>query len=43
MTDSAGLLRALTEFAEVARLDVTARWYHSLLTPWGKQRWLGRS
>ncbi|MFE6268049.1 hypothetical protein ACFVQ9_04565 [Streptomyces goshikiensis] len=43
MTDSAGLLRALTEFAEVARLDVTARWYHSLLTPWGKRRWLGRS
>ncbi|MET9735640.1 hypothetical protein ABZZ79_34945 [Streptomyces sp. NPDC006458] len=36
------LLMGLREFTEIARLDVTARWYHALLTPWGKRWWLNR-
>ncbi|MFE2165926.1 hypothetical protein ACFXB3_12785 [Streptomyces sp. NPDC059447] len=36
------LLMGLHEFTEMARLDVTARWYHALMTPWGKRWWLGR-
>ncbi|MFD5143143.1 hypothetical protein [Streptomyces sp. NPDC058401] len=36
------LLMGLYEFTEMARLDVTARWYHALLTPWGKRWWLKR-
>jgi len=33
---------ALEEFASIAREDVTARWWHALLTPWGKRWWMAR-
>ncbi|MGW2038703.1 hypothetical protein [Streptomyces virginiae] len=36
------LIVELGAFADIARLDVTAQWWHSLLTPWGKRWWLGR-
>ncbi|MFJ6355018.1 hypothetical protein ACIQKB_36875 [Streptomyces sp. NPDC092046] len=36
------LIVELGAFASIARLDVTARWWHSLLTPWGKRWYLSR-
>ncbi|MFD3945534.1 hypothetical protein [Streptomyces sp. NPDC058579] len=42
ITSNAELLEQLREFAKTARLDVTSRWWHHLLTPWGRRRWLAR-
>ncbi|MFG2984935.1 hypothetical protein ACGFYQ_27375 [Streptomyces sp. NPDC048258] len=42
ITSSDELHERLIDFARIARLDVTARWYHSLMTPWGKRWWLKR-
>ncbi|MFF9638736.1 hypothetical protein ACF1D2_29680 [Streptomyces bacillaris] len=42
ITSNAELLQQLREFAEVARIDVTTRWWHHALTPWGRRWWLGR-
>ncbi|MFI8769489.1 hypothetical protein ACIGN6_31920 [Streptomyces sp. NPDC053792] len=42
ITSSNELLTQLREFAEIARIDVTSRWWHHLLTPWGRRWWLAR-
>ncbi|MFI1975424.1 hypothetical protein [Streptomyces wedmorensis] len=42
VTSSIELLTEIRAFADIARLDVTARWWHSLLTPWVKRWWLAR-
>ncbi|CAL9668260.1 hypothetical protein [Streptomyces sp. enrichment culture] len=33
---------ALDAFTSIAREDVTSRWWHALLTPWGKRWWMAR-
>ncbi|MGW3747001.1 hypothetical protein ACWD62_42490 [Streptomyces sp. NPDC005146] len=33
---------ALDAFTSIAREDVTSRWWHALLTPWGKRWWMTR-
>ncbi|MGW2331704.1 hypothetical protein ACWC5C_38970 [Streptomyces sp. NPDC001700] len=33
---------ALDAFTRTAREDVTSRWWHALLTPWGKRWWTTR-
>ncbi|MER6213618.1 hypothetical protein ABT213_06115 [Streptomyces sp. NPDC001674] len=41
-TPAARLRMELDAFAEVTRLDLTARWWHVMLTPWGRRWWLAR-
>jgi hypothetical protein len=35
-------LSELMGFTDIARADVTAQWWHALLTPWGRRWWLAR-
>lgn len=42
VVSSSTLLMGLREFTEAARLDVLGRWWHVLLSPWGKRWWLAR-
>lgn len=40
--NSEAFREALEAFTSLARADVMGRWWHALLTPWGKRWWLAR-